>query len=163
MLEIGGGSGAMAAAIIESNGQVNLTTTDIDLAMVQAAQRSLAGLPIETRQADAAALPFADGSFDMVLSFLMLHHVVEWEQAIAEAARVLRPGGSFVGYDLLSSRVARWIHWVDHSPHRLIEVAAFRAALEQAGLNPLRLHATAGGRVLRFVAQKPSIAVNDAS
>lgn len=97
VLEIGGGSGAMAEAIIHSHGQVNLTTTDVDPAMVQAAQRSLAGLPIEARQADATALPFADESFDMVVSFLMLHHVVEWEQAVAEVARVLRPGGLFVG------------------------------------------------------------------
>ena len=57
VLEIGGGSGAMAEAIIHSHGQVNLTTTDVDPAMVQAAQRSLAGLPIEARQADATALP----------------------------------------------------------------------------------------------------------
>ena len=100
VLEIGGGSGAMAEAIIHSHGQVNLTTTDVDPAMIQAAQRSLTGLPIEARQADATALPFADESFDMVVSFLMLHHVVEWEQAVAEVARVLRPGGLFVGYDL---------------------------------------------------------------
>ncbi|RSZ61337.1 class I SAM-dependent methyltransferase [Corynebacterium hylobatis] len=158
VLEIGGGSGAMAEAIIKSHGQVNLTTTDVDLAMVQAAQRSLAGLPIETRQADATALPFADESFDTVLSFLMLHHVVEWEQAVAEVARVLRPGGLFVGYDLLSSRVANWLHRVDGSPHRLFEAAAFESALQQVGLEPLRLRSTRGGLVLRFVVQKPSIA-----
>lgn len=157
VLEIGGGSGAMAEAIIHSHGQVNLTTTDVDPAMIQAAQRSLTGLPIEARQADATALPFADESFDMVVSFLMLHHVVEWEQAVAEVARVLRPGGLFVGYDLLSSRVAGWLHRVDGSPHRLIEADAFESALEQAGLDPLRLRSTGGGLVLRFVVHKSSI------
>ena len=157
VLEIGGGSGAMAKAISASHTQVNLTTTDVDPAMVQAAQRVLTGLPVEARQADATALPCADESFDMVLSFLMLHHVLEWEQAVAEVARVLRPGGLFVGYDLLSSRVAGWLHRVDGSPHRLIEADAFESALEQAGLDPLRLRSTGGGLVLRFVVHKSSI------
>ena len=36
-----------------------------------------------------------------VLSWVMLHHTVEWERALAEAIRVLRPSGQLVGYDLL--------------------------------------------------------------
>jgi ubiquinone/menaquinone biosynthesis C-methylase UbiE len=86
VLEIGGGGGAMAEAVIEAHPRVSLTTTDTDPAMVRAARRLLAGSAVETLEADATRLPFADESFDTVLSFLMLHHVIDWEQALAEAA-----------------------------------------------------------------------------
>jgi SAM-dependent methyltransferase len=47
-----------------------------------------------TMVADAERLPFADGSFDIVYSFGVLHHTPDTERAIAEARRVLRPGGT---------------------------------------------------------------------
>jgi SAM-dependent methyltransferase len=53
---------------------------------------------IELHQAGAEKLPFANGSFDVVAMVNALHHVPPqlMLQAVAEAARVLRPGGSFV-------------------------------------------------------------------
>ena len=45
--------------------------------------------------ADAEALPFEDGSFDRVYSWGVLHHTPETQQAVREAMRVLRPGGTF--------------------------------------------------------------------
>jgi SAM-dependent methyltransferase len=82
-----------------------MTVTDYDDAMVAAAERRLvmAGKRVMVRRADATALPFADHSFDMVLSVLMLHHVADRERALAEAARVLRPEGQLVGADLLGT------------------------------------------------------------
>lgn len=154
VLELGGGSGAMAKAIAETHPRVRLTTTDTDPAMVEAAQQLLAGSAVQTRQADATRLPFADESFDTVLSFLMLHHVIDWERALAEAARVLRPGGSFVGYDLLYSRAAAWLHRIDRSPHRLFDASEVPPALEGAGLEPLRVRRSFG--LVRFVAVKPA-------
>jgi SAM-dependent methyltransferase len=53
--------------------------------------------------ADAPRLLFAADRFDAVLSFVMLHHVIDWEAALDEAIRVLRPGGVLVGYDLVAS------------------------------------------------------------
>lgn len=146
----------MAEAIARSHPRVRLTATDADPMMVEAAQHRLASFPqAEARQADATHLPFEDESFDRVLSFLMLHHVIEWERAVAEAARVLRPGGALVGYDLLASRTASLVHRADRSPHRLIDHGAFEPVLDQAGLDPLTLRLSFGGRVLRFIAQKP--------
>ena len=45
--------------------------------------------------ADAEHLPFRDGSFDTVTCFAVLHHLYEPEKVLAEAARVLKPGGVF--------------------------------------------------------------------
>ena len=46
-------------------------------------------------KAGAGALPFADGSFDAVVACLVFEHIRDVDDAIAEVARVLRPGGRF--------------------------------------------------------------------
>lgn len=52
------------------------------------------GLKSELRRADAENLPFPDASFDIVYSWGVLHHTPDTQKAFAEAARVLRPGGT---------------------------------------------------------------------
>lgn len=159
VLEIGGGSGRMAEQIVRVNSQVRITTTDIDPAMVMRASERLAEFPSAVaRQADAKRLPFDDESFDAVAGFLMLHHIIEWEQAVAEVARVLRPGGQFVGYDLAASRAASLLHLVDRSPHRLIHPGAFAPALRQNKLELLSLKCAFRGGIFRFLARKAQLA-----
>lgn len=153
VLEIGGGSGAMAEELLRSHPTLRLTVTDHDPSMVEAARERLGKLPqVTVGQADATHLPFPGETFDAVLSFLMLHHVIDWEQTLVEAGRVLRPGGMLVGYDLTHSRVASWLHRADQSPHRLIERQAFQPALTHAGFHVARLRDSWGGRIVRFVA-----------
>jgi SAM-dependent methyltransferase len=76
------------------------------LALAQAAARR-EGLPI-TFHHDAVegGLPFADASFDFVVSALMLSHVPEVDHCIAELARVLSPDGHLLITDLHPERVA---------------------------------------------------------
>ena len=158
VLEIGGGSGATADELARANASLRLTTTDYDPVMVGAARKRLAKYShVAARQADATQLPFDDETFDFVVSFLMLHHVVDWEKAIAEVARVLRPGGIFIGYDLTASRAASWVHLADRSPHRLIERGAFEPVLGHVGLDVIGLRYSFGGRMLRFAARKPAL------
>src|SRR5688500_7846379 len=103
VLEIGGGSGAMAEQLLLRYPDLQLTVTDFDPEMVSTARERLApfGDRVTVEEADATNLRFADARFDTVLSFIMLHHVIDWEQAFREALRVTRPGGLVVGYDLL--------------------------------------------------------------
>lgn len=54
----------------------------------------------QRRSGDARALPLEDGSFDVVYSRLMLQYVAERDVAVAEMARVTRPGGTVVLFDL---------------------------------------------------------------
>lgn len=111
----------MAEATAKAFPGAQITASDIDPAMVNVAARRLQGAAnAEARQADVTALPFGSATLDVVACYLMLHHVIDWRQAVSESARVLKPGGTFVGYDLARTRVASWIHVLDRSPHALI-------------------------------------------
>jgi SAM-dependent methyltransferase len=62
-----------------------------------------AGAEADIKQGDALSLPFADGEFDRVVAAEVLEHIPEDTTAIAELARVLRPGGT------LAVTVPRWL------------------------------------------------------
>ncbi|WP_460845666.1 class I SAM-dependent methyltransferase [Nocardioides ultimimeridianus] len=136
VLEIGCGSGAMAAEVLRARpGITRYVATDVDPAMVRLAGRELAGDDrAETQVVDASGLPFADGSFDTVTSWLMLHHTITWERVLADAARVLKPGGRLVGYDLADSGRSRAIHQLTRSTVRMIDPDDLRAELTRIGL-----------------------------
>src|SRR6266496_3441789 len=106
-------------------------------------------------QGDATRLPFRDGRFDAVLSFIMLHHVIDWEAALAEAVRVLRPGGVLIGYDLVASRPARWLHQAEGAGHRLMTRAQLRDRLDDLPVETTTLRPGLAGLVVRFRARKP--------
>lgn len=157
-LEIGSGSGAMAAQLLRTFPSLRLIATDYDDHMVGTAQRTLArfGTRATTQRVDAATLPFADGSFDVVLSFAMLHHVGDWHRAVAEAIRVLRPGGRFIGYDLNHPVPSRHAHHDERSGARMMGPGQLEAALKRLPVAEVRTRRSAGGFALRFVATKAS-------
>ncbi len=155
VLEIGCGSGAMAAETLRRFPDVRLTATDFDESMVEVARRRLSdfGSRADVRQADATALPFPDGSFDAVLSFIMLHHVLQWEQAFVEAARMLRPGGRLIGYDLLADGAGGILHRREQNT-RLMRHADLRGVLDGLGGVSAVTKPSFGGLVARFTAKK---------
>jgi ubiquinone/menaquinone biosynthesis C-methylase UbiE len=63
--------------------------------MLAEARKRLNGVRLE--QGVAERLPFADASFDLVVSVLSFDHWSDQELGLAECARVLRPGGAPVG------------------------------------------------------------------
>lgn len=152
VLEIGGGSGAMAIQLAARHPDTRLTMTDFDEAMVRAAGERLArfGDRVVAQRADATALPFEAGSFDTVLSFIMLHHVIEWEQALTEAARVLRPNGVLLGYDLLATGPARLVHRLGGSRNRLMQFGELQSVLDRLPLDDAVLRPGFGRLVVRF-------------
>lgn len=156
VLELGAGSGGMAEAMISRFPGVRVTVTDVDPAMVHAARHRFMG-QADTRveQVDATDLPYDDHAFDYVVSFLMLHHVIDWHGALAEASRVLRPGGRLVGYDLAKTRIARWVHVADRSPHRPVRTEELAPQLTRAGFGSIAVDRSFHGHVVHFVAEKP--------
>ncbi len=154
-LEIGAGVGAMSAQLLTLYPAFRMVATDYDTELVAMAEQVLAGFGrrASVQRADAAQLPFPDGRFDLVLSAAMLHHVIEWDQALAEAVRVLRPGGRLVGYDMLNTVPARLIHLGERDT-TLLRAPQLEAALSRLGLTNLEARTAMGGIVMRFSAVK---------
>ena len=85
---------------------VDLTEQSIALATERFRQQ---GIPLTARVADAERLPFADGSFDVVYSFGVLHHTPDTRKALHEAERVLKPGGQLLMMLYHRSSVHVWL------------------------------------------------------
>ena len=94
LLDIGTGTGRMAEILAERAERI--VALDKSLAMLKVARAKLQHLPadrVELVQGDFASLPFEDGRFDTVLFHQVLHFAHSPAAVVAEAARVLRPGG----------------------------------------------------------------------
>lgn len=111
MLEVGPGPGAATGPLSRIAHQLVAVELDADLASGLARRFRDSGVSIV--RGDATRLPLAGGAFDAAASLTMLHHVpgVELQDLLlAEVARVLRPGGVFVGSDSLDSPGFRDLH-----------------------------------------------------
>jgi SAM-dependent methyltransferase len=108
-------------------------------AVVRLAER-FAGTNVEVVGGDAAALKYPDSSFDTVAAFTMLHHVPTralQDKVLAEAFRVLRPGGTFLGSDSLASDGLHHFHEGD--TYNPVEPAAFLTRLQTTGFAAITL------------------------
>ena len=91
VLEVGCGWGELAERIATELGAA-VRAIDQSARMVELARER----GVEASVADVQALPFEDGEFDAVIAAWMLYHVPDLDLGLAECARTLRPGGSFV-------------------------------------------------------------------
>lgn len=165
VLEIGIGGGAdytkfaLAGADIQG---IDLTEAAVAYVRERLARMGRSGA---VRTADAENLPFADGSFDLVYSYGVLHHSPDTERALAEAYRVLKPGGelkvmvysdfSMTGimlwaiHGLLKGRPLRsqrdvLFHHLESPGTKCYGNAEFTAILERIGFRVQRLYKKAG-------------------
>lgn len=141
VLDLGCGGGHVAYAAAEAGARVTALDLSADMLAVVAAEAARRGLPIVTRQGVAEALPFADASFDVVLSRFSAHHWSDFAGGLREAARVLRPGGVAGFVDAVSpGEAARDTHLQavellrDVSHVRDRSVAEWQSAATEAGL-----------------------------
>ena len=91
-LDIGCGEGRLTRDLAERGHQV--VGVDASRTMIGAARARSPG--IELVEADAAALPFEDGTADLAIAFMCLMDIDDMQGAVGEAARVLEPGGRLV-------------------------------------------------------------------
>lgn len=96
-LDIGCGTGALSAAILDHARPSSVTSVDPSEAFIAYARAHLTG-PVTVRVADARDLPLTDASIDAAVSGLVLNFVPQPERAVAEFARLLRPGGVAAAY-----------------------------------------------------------------
>jgi ArsR family transcriptional regulator len=100
LLDVGTGTGRMAELFAPRAGSV--AALDKSPEMLRLARARVQHLPagkVDLLQGDFTALPFAGGAFDTVLFHQVLHYAQEPEVALAEAARVTRPGGRIAVVD----------------------------------------------------------------
>jgi 2-polyprenyl-6-hydroxyphenyl methylase/3-demethylubiquinone-9 3-methyltransferase len=111
---------------------------------------------VEVVRGDALRLPFPDGGFDVVVAGEVLEHVVDHEQAVAEACRVLRIGGTLVIDTIAATWWGRFLSVTVgeripagpprrlHDPALFVDRDGLRGAAARHGvplrLNGLRLH-----------------------
>jgi malonyl-CoA O-methyltransferase len=139
VLDLGTGTGAGAAALKSLFPRARVVAADISPAMLeQARRRSRFWRRIECQPADAHALPFADQSFDLVFSNLMLQWTDPLDLALREMNRVLRPGGlllaSSFGAQTLQELRDAW-RAADDRIHvnNFVDMHDFGSALHRAG------------------------------
>jgi len=146
VLDVGTGPGQLLVELARRRPDIAVAGVDPSPDMVSLAQARLepmAHFRSQVHEARAEALPFPNASFDVVVSTLSAHHWADPAGALAEQARMLRPGGQLHVYDLRS-----------HSVDSLAELAA------GAGLSPVpdahpRLGRLTGLLVRSVLAVKP--------
>lgn len=96
LLDVGTGTGDIAAAAQRRMPYLEVVGSDFTYEMMAAGRRHPARRQIPFVQGDTLALPFADNSFDAVVSGFLIRNVVDRVGALAEQARVTKPGGRVV-------------------------------------------------------------------
>ena len=100
VLDVGTGPGVLLVELARRRPDLTVTGVDLSADMVAAATRNLRESGATAKVASVTDLPFPDGSFDLIVSSLSLHHWDEPAAAVPELSRVLRPGGRLLIYDL---------------------------------------------------------------
>jgi malonyl-CoA O-methyltransferase len=141
ILDLGAGTGHASRALKRRFPSAAVVAVDIAPGMLQQAKQQSRWLRrFERVRADAYALPFADGAFDLVFSSLMLQWCDDLDAAFGEIARVLRPGGlllfSTFGPGTLAELRDAWASAGDARNHvnHFFDPHALGSALMQASL-----------------------------
>lgn len=112
-LEIGCGRGSGVEVILQQFHAAHVCAIDLDSLQVERARKRLQGKydgQFVLIQGDAEQLPLEDASFDAVFDFGVLHHVPDWQRAIAEIGRVLKPGGTFYFEEVTRAALESWAY-----------------------------------------------------
>jgi demethylmenaquinone methyltransferase/2-methoxy-6-polyprenyl-1,4-benzoquinol methylase len=124
LVDVGGGTGNYALALRHEGWEPLV----VDRSAAMLARAAAKGL--ETREADAQALPLPDASADAVTMISMLHHVDDPGRALAEARRVLRPGGRLAVMAFTREDIEdQWYH--DYFPSTRAWTVASHARLDE--------------------------------
>lgn len=152
VLEIGAGPG-MTTDVLRRK-VAHLTAVEVDQTLADALTSRLRGTNVDVVRGDGAHLPFDAGTFDTATCFTMLHHVPSIEQQdqlLAEARRVLRPGGFLLGTDSVGTPSLQELHLGDtYTP---VDPVTLDARLLRAGFAVSDVEAAEGR--FRFVARTP--------
>jgi ArsR family transcriptional regulator len=149
--DLGCGTGQVASALAPFVSRV--IAVDRSGEMLQAARRRLRDAPsVEVRRGELESLPIGDGELDAATLLFVLHHLPDPAAALAEALRVLKPGGRVVIADMLPHDREEyrqqmghvWLGFSDDQMRRLLAGAGFA----RVRFVPLATHPEAKGPAL---------------
>lgn len=137
VLELGCGIGAVAAFLSE-NYNMTVWGTDFDHEQIEIARKRHAeNERLTYRVEDATHLSFQDVSFDLVVSQNVFHHLSQWQTAVREVARVLRPGGFFNWLDLTFPKLIVRLFQPLFKRHSLYCIGDAKYVFEKQGFEQL--------------------------
>lgn len=120
VLELGTGRrGTGLRLALQAFGAARADGVELHPASVQACRAAVGDLGerVAVEQGDATRLAAADGTYDAVFGFHVLHHCDRWRDAVGEVARVLRPGGRFYSCEMTARIVdSRALRAVSYHP-----------------------------------------------
>jgi len=157
VLEVGCGRGVGAEVILDRLGADRVTAFDLDQSMVELARKRLHGRPVSLSVGDVCAIKEPASTLDAVVDFGIIHHVPEWQQALAEISRVLRPGGMLFFEEVPRRLLDSWAFrtFTDHPRENRFEADEFAAELARHGLNGTgRIEQHLGGMLFVGAARK---------
>ena len=139
VLEVGCGRGAGAAIIRKEFQPAVLQAMDLDLEMLRRGKTYLPEVEkkkISFYVADVLRIPARSGSLDAVFGFGVLHHVPDWESALAEIVRVLKPDGVYYLEELYPSLYQNFItkRILLHPHSNRFRSGDLKKALQSSGL-----------------------------
>lgn len=144
VLDLGSGTGRFTPALAETFGGP-VYGVEPSSRMRQVAMESAAHPAVTYLEGSAGAIPLEDASVDLVLLFLVWHHVPDQTAAAAEISRVLRPGGRVLFRSTFGDRLPG-ASWLGYFPTAAaVEAAMFpplpqiEAQFAAAGLRPVEL------------------------
>jgi SAM-dependent methyltransferase len=153
VLEIGPGPGLTTDILRER--VARLTAVEVDPDLAAKLRDRMAGTNVEVIEADATASGLPGDRFSAATCFTMLHHIPSPElqdRLFAEVARVLRPGGVFVGTDAIDNPDTRALHVDDTFVP--VDPDTLAARLDAAGLTDVVVDTEGIG--VRFAATRPA-------
>jgi SAM-dependent methyltransferase len=156
VLEIGPGFGVTTDLIRPA--VENLTCIEIDPKLARSLRDRVNGNSVTVLCENATSMSIESASFDAVVCFTMLHHVPSpclQDRLFSEVARVLRPGGIFLGTDSLYSWRFRMLHLFDTMV--VVNPQTLPDRLRSAGFADVDVDVAVGVSAFRFRARKPAL------
>lgn len=96
ILEIGCGNGIGTRLIHEYFVPSELIATEYDESLVEITQQKVKDLNVIVEQADATKFRFVNNEFDAVIGLSVIHHIPNWEEALDELHRIIKPNGLLI-------------------------------------------------------------------
>src|SRR6516162_9414331 len=105
-LDFGCGNGAVAVRLASKLG-LNVTGIDVDPEQIEAAREKSGQTPnLRFFSADGTQLPFGHNEFDFVGTHMVTHHIPDWQNALRQMLRVLKPNGCLIYKDFA---LPKWV------------------------------------------------------